>query len=259
MSWGLSPWGLSPWGIGDEPSFAIVRAVALSTLVVRVTLTRSARALSGSGVGDALNPRTWGVVDELGNLYTVLAVRNVQVQEVFDLYLLQHLGPQGVVHTVSAPDLLDIIGGAIDLPAQEDFGGISVAKNPKATSLAMQDFSSGGDRQSLRIGTDGDYEKESGPQLIRKLIVRRLTTAQGGFVHLPDYGLGIKLKEPLTVPRMATLKRDMERALKNEAEIETAQVSVRLTGAALEVLVAVKLFDSNTEVRELFQVQQVTT
>jgi len=84
-------------------------------------------------------------------------------------------------------------------------------------------------------GKPGDYEEDSGISLIKKLIIRRLLTPKGGFFHLPDYGLGFAVKEPINPTRLVELKTDIERQCKLEPEIGSvsAVISVGSDGVTI--------------------------
>ena len=81
------------------------------------------------------------------------------------------------------------------------------------------------DTGALQIGADGDYTLQQGAALVRKLIIRRLITRPGEFYHLPDYGLGLRVKEP--VPgSIITLRGEIERQVELEPEVESALAKV---------------------------------
>jgi hypothetical protein len=93
-----------------------------------------------------------------------------------------------------------------------------------------------GVQDSLRIGSNGDYQDMSGADLLRKLVLRRLMTPRGGFFHLPQYGLGIIEKR--LWPDIAVLKGQVEREVRREPEVVDDAASIQLTtGGVLTVRV----------------------
>jgi len=265
VTWGTSAWGTSPWGFASSVLFSIASAHARGELIVRVTLTRSARAVSGSAANDALNPRTWTVLrnDTLAE-FTVLSVRVVPSaisNSVFELYLLQKLAPSGVDHTVKALTLVDNEGGLISSPKTATFDGCQAAKATNQASrfslvdLAKPQLGDGSGGAVFSVGSSGDYDVETGVPLLRKLFIRRIKTSPGEFFHLVDYGLGIALKEPLSTPRLTTLKVEVERQLKLEPEVSSASVSLRLSaGGVLQITMAARLSSSGVEVKDTISI-----
>jgi len=155
-----------------------------------------------------------------------------------ELFTLTQLADQRVRHRVGSTTLLSASGAIITLPNSADFDGViradveTNARNAKRTT-SQRDLhnvptptsnSVGG---TLRIGRDGDYETEGGTELLRKLIIRRLVTAPGEFFHLPDYGLGIKVKEAPPGGSMTRLKQEIIRQVQLEPEV--AEVGAQVT------------------------------
>ncbi len=235
MTWGISPWGLTPWGLGLDTAFTMVSAYPVAETIVRVTLSRAARAASSIVVGDALNPRSWVLVgDDSGLSYTVLSVRSVGMPEsgtVFELLLLQKLGPWGKTHTLSAPYLVTPAGVPLGSPSTMSVQGCVAVQAP-LPFRSMEDFAKpqlgdGLDGAVFRVGTSGDYDTDSGPTLLRKLFFRRISSTPGSFFHLTNYGLGIKVKSPITNSELAALRADAQDQLRREPEVDIAEVSVR--------------------------------
>jgi len=268
MTWGLSAWGTTPYGLAASVPLSIANAHARGELVVRVTLTRGAR-LEGTDRTAALNPRTWTVLrnDTLAE-FTVLSVREVPgaiPASVFELYLLQKLGPSGTDYTVKALLLTDENGWLASSPKTALFAGCQAAAETNQASrndmvdLAKPQLNDGQGGAVFTVGASGDYDTEAGVTLLRKLFLRRLTTNPGEFFHLVGYGLGIALKEPLGGSRLAALKADVERQLKLEPEVDEVSVSVRLSAkGVLQIVLAAKLRATGDEIRDTFLVPTVS-
>lgn len=229
--WGTSSWGLGGWGSGDYANLYILYAEALNERTVRVYLSRPAKAVSPIIVGDAYNPQTWSVTrGDTNAAIRVMGVSTTSNASVVDLYLLGKLGNVLTTHTVSAQTLVDGNGALIVLPYTANFVGCEAvveAETPDSvTDFANPPFENedGTLAGTLKIGTDGDYAMDTGVVLLKKLIIRRLTTTPGGFFHLsPDYGLGIRVKEPMKTTDLVKLKAEIESQVQNEPEIGACQ------------------------------------
>jgi hypothetical protein len=246
--WGTGPWGTGPWS--GASAFAISGAVAISTRTVRVTLTSEPQHLSSAAPGDALNPSTWTIVRrDTGVAFTVLSIVDsgtTAPSTVFDVTVLEDLAPHLVTHRVSSLTLRSAGGATIGLPNFADFDGVVVAStaptrtaqidmrnDPVPTARSVPTV--GG---TLTITAAGDYGNVTGKDLLRKLIIRRLTTRKGGFKHLPTYGVGLRAKEPLPIADLAKLKADIEREVQKEPEVTAvrARLEMRQHGVLLVTL-----------------------
>lgn len=228
--WGLSPWGLGPWGLGSA-TLSIVSALAVSEREVIITLASAPMAVSTIGVGDALNPRTWTVENgDTGFEFVTLSVKQLS-PTVYEIYLLQKLGSYLVTHTVSAPGMIDPSGGLIGPPSSYDFFGCE-AVELSSTKVGLVDLKNPmTDPTSLSgtlvVGTDGDYDTESGVELLRKLLIRRLITTPGQWFYFTGYGLGIRVQEPLRFTDKNSLRAEVQRQVQQEPELTAARVSVQ--------------------------------
>lgn len=238
--WGTVPWGLGPWGFGAEARLFFTNAFPISDRILRVTLSREPRHTSALHAGDALNPRSWTVYrNDTNQVFTVLAVRPGSLHLVWDLYLLQALGPWGVEHTVISTNLRDSSGTLLGDPNSFEFQGcLTPAEQPKA-KIREYDLANDG---TLKIDSSGDYAKVQGEALLRKLITRRLLTLPGTLFFLTDYGLGIRIKEPLNTTSLVALRAEVERQIKQEPEVSNVSVSLRMsTDGVLTISVKARL------------------
>lgn len=255
--WGKDQWGLESWGSAASlDPLAIESAVAINTKTVQVTLNREAQVIASTVAGDALNPATW-VIQRLdtGFFFSVLSI--VQISPlVFNVSVLQDFGPSSVTHRILSTTLLASEGSPIAGPPlnQADFAGLLsvAAKDERARANqrinAVQDvanppFPTVGDNTTiggtLQIDSSGDYRLESGAPLLRKLIIRRLTTPVGGFYHLPDYGVDLGVKKLLPAANLIKLRADINRQVQREPEVETSDVQLEL-GSDNDLTVRVK-------------------
>lgn len=226
--YGYEELGFDPYGI--DASVSVVSAYAIGERQVRVELAAFPLAQSVIDEGDALNPTTW-VVQTSNEQFTVLSVSVVSSSPpVFELYTLQKFASSLIEHEVGSTTLRDGAGYLIGAPYFAPFFGCE-ANAETETSAGALDFENSPfdtDRPAgtLAVGSNGDYKNHAGLPFLRKLIVRRLTTMPGGLFHLPEYGIGIKLKEPLKSSDLMSLRSDLRKTLLEEPEF--SDVSSRL-------------------------------
>lgn len=78
-----------------------------------------------------------------------------------------------------------------------------------------------------QINDRGDYALDSRLQGLRKRILRRISTARGGFFHLPGYGFAPVQKGVVRTSELQKLAADAKAQVEREPEVVTAIVSVR--------------------------------
>jgi len=242
LGWGLDPWGLGSFGSLPGPLF-LVSASALSTRTVRVVVSVPPIALDDlPDVGDALNPATW-VISRPGFVYTtahIMAVDSVT----FDITVVEAFGAAAVVHTVSSTTLEKPTREFIEAPLSLTFAGVvsSDEASPQAKltkrRYVSQDLANPYVDGTLVMSPAGDYQLVSGAEMVKKLILRRLTTPKGGFFHLPEYGIGLAVKEPVITSSLILLRREIERQILLEPDV--AEVGVQLLMNASAGILTVK-------------------
>lgn len=221
-------------------TLSMASALPVSTKSVRVSLTAIPLAQSVIGQGDALNPATWYVTRlDTGQRYTTIAVQQVDPQT-FDVVIAERFGSTLVTHEVAADALVDVYGQSISAPTVLQFMGvvadtsntpdaIAAAQRYVPTDIANPPFPKAGGLGGTRIITAaGDFQSSSGNELVKKLVIRRLTTTPGGFFHLPDYGAGLKVKEPVVASQLPALKKRLTAQILLEPDIEACDISVSL-------------------------------
>lgn len=251
--WGLDDEALLPYGDGASGISSSLRsAKVFSTREVDVAVTFNVQDDGPFLPGDALNPETWS----LQRLDTAAFLTVVGVTQVgsltYRLQTYQEFGDAAVTHRVSTSTLLDPDGNLIGTPRNVSFLGILDAGISSTTAklatrkVASTDFANATVLSSpyfggtLQLTKAGDYQTESGASLVRKLILRRLTTRPGDFFHLPSYGLGLKLKEPVPLADLAKLKTSIEAQVLREPEVDRAQATLQLDAAKRVVFVSIK-------------------
>lgn len=264
VGYGVSPWGIGAWGDGySEIVQGFGKAYAVGDRVVRVEMTVEPLHTSILGEGDALNPRSWQILDPATRkLWNLLSVRQVN-SKTFEILTLESLpryftelelssGELRTVDEVPFPTLSFLFNGCYlavnDTPEtrlaangilQKDITNAIVPSVYDSNSQAYSDLSSG----TLDIDSAGDYTTQFGETLVRKLILRRLIAKKGDFFHLPNYGLGLRVKEPLPVSDLRKLAAAIEQEINKEPEVQASKVKLSYSASAsvLNVFIQVRL------------------
>lgn len=255
MSYGLTPYGTTPYGSVVADLF-IVSAFAVSDRVVRVQLSKPPQFDLKTKAGDVTNPRTWLITRaDTGIAFTVLRIEPAPVEtpETWDITVLEKFGSKNVTHVVSSSTLLDAGGSLIDEPDQYNFPGAlnsdiatveAQAGKRRATvkDLENPQFDRGARTGgTLKIKANGDYQLHSGTEMVKKLILRRILSRPGSFWHLPNYGLGIRVKEPLPSGDLVSLQRAIVDECKKEPEVSDVVAKVSQDRNALTLVIYARL------------------
>jgi hypothetical protein len=245
--WGFDDKGLLPYGDATSGiGAALLKALAISTHEVDVTVTNLVQDNSPFLDGDALNPATWSIQRLDSNAFlNVVSVTQVGTYT-YRLLCLEEFGPVTVTHRASSTTLKDAAGALLNTPRNVNFLGLldatqltpetrldahsSAVRDLANPQVPSQEWFAG----TLQLTAAGDYQLESGKQLVRKLILRRLISTPGDFFHLPSYGIGFRVKQPIPAANLGALKTRIEKQLLQEPELE--QVNVALTLASNGVL-----------------------
>lgn len=262
-----SVYGAGVKGVGTS----IVAARALATHEVAVTLSAEPMHSSNLVPGDALNPATWTVqrLDTAEFLHVVNAVPISPVE--YGVITLEGFAGVDVLHTVSSATLLDPIGELLHTPKSADFYGVldenevtSAARlaRGRVTSRDVSNYHTPTPANSLFGGTlainaAGDYESMSGAPLVKKLLIRRLISKPRDFFHLPDYGVGLRDKEPIPAGNLGKLRAEIDRQARLEPEVSDVAVGLTLSNqGVLTVQLRAKLVPTGQEVQFTLPVGQ---
>jgi len=228
---GVSPWGTGQWGDAEPEAIpgglGYGRAYAVGDRVVRVELSHEPIHLVSTGVGDALNPRTWKIQNlATGQQWTLMAVREIS-EKVYEILTFQVLPKHFTELELSTGTLLD--QDRVPLPSLEFLGAAE----------QYGEMVSG----TLLLDSGGDYVNQYGTDLIKKLILRRMIAKPGDYFHLPTYGMGLRVKEPLPVNDLRKLAAAIEAQVKLEPEVQAckANLSYSASAAVLNVILKVQL------------------
>jgi len=252
--WGLSPWGLGMWGLGTLTALSIESCRAASLRSVRVVLSMPPLAGSTIVEGDALNPNTWYIQDlQTSEFLTVTCVAQISSTE-FEVFTIERVPSYPYELRIGSSTLVTASGVLISSPSSCDAPGLAYTpphvevtqlldlKNPQ---FPLNDQPGG----TLRVDASGDYEVHTGIDVLRKLVIRRLTTMPGAFFHMPDYGIGLRVKEPLVTPDLVKLRTEIRQQLLKEPEFDAVDVGLSLSAdGVLHITVRARLSKLNQEV-----------
>ena len=103
---------------------------------------------------------------------------------------------------------------------------------------------------SLKTNEAGGYVRVYGDDLIRKMVIRRLVTMPGAYFHIApsDFGQDLKIKEPLRVSSLSTMKVQIEEEIRKEPGVIGAVANLSLTGGILTIKARIQTDSGETEV-----------
>jgi hypothetical protein len=237
MSWGIN-WGGGFWGGGDEDlllaGFSIASAIATSSRTFSVTFTKAPQFQSTLLPNDAANLTNWQLVrTDTGASIVLMTARATLDPLTLEFVILGTFVSQFVTYLVQAKNLVAVDHAALVDPKFGTFLGMPASRALARQQQPLQDVWNPqveGDQINggLVVGSAGDYLNETGAELLKKLIIRRITTAQNSFRHLfdRDYGAGIQPNELFTQTDLIGLKTLIERQVKLEPEVRSVRVKL---------------------------------
>lgn len=254
---GTLPWGISPWGIGLPMPVTIQNVFAAGDRLVRVILSGEPQHQTSTADGDALNPLTWSVtVPSEGRTLTVIGVVEID-QTTYDLITLEQFASHLTQMQVESPDLRDVSGTPISPTLSATFAGVkleatsTLEKRTTRQGFALRDLANPPTPNSpvggtLQITSAGDYKSVEGAALVKKLIVRRLVSKPRDFFHLPNYGIGLREKEPLPANDLVKLKKAIEQQVQLEPEVDEVKAAVSFDYANNVLLIQLRVLLKKT-------------
>lgn len=246
--WGLGEWGLDIWGATAE--LTLESAVAATTHSVLVTLSAPPLADSPIGPGDALNPGTWAVArDDASYTWTVTGVERITDRR-FLLYLRTALQSANRVHTVGSTTLLSSARLLIVAPYTINFRGVLPATDV-TEPMGPSDFESTNvDAGGLRTTEAGSYARVYGDDVVRKMVLRRITTMPGSYFHIapPEFGQDLKSKERIRASSLPALKLRLDNEIAKEPGVVNAATTLSLENGLLRIRAKVQTSEQTFEI-----------
>jgi hypothetical protein len=268
--YGIQEYGTQQFGnFYPTGLITITSAMAIGTNEVKVFLNNPPKRNSSTGTGDALNPLTWDIQRlDTAEVLSVAFV-NMYGPTIFGLVISGKFGDASVLHRVGSSTLLSETNELILPPKYVDFIGISTLEdsqfglaklrktypvdisNPHTPSLNIE--TTGG---TLIINSSGDYETVTGEELIKKLIIRRLITNPGDFFHIPEYGIGLPVKETISTSDLVSLKSSIEKQIKREKEVSDCLAQIEMSAdGVLNIKIKATLRDTGKQIEVGIQTQ----
>ncbi len=264
-----SPWGTGSWGTGSfgiTTALTIVGAYAISTHEVVVILSKPPKDVLSVLPGDVRNIDSWELAVAIDpNTIQLLEVAEIRPYKAPLEWVVRSGTPfpssQGEARVI-ARNLRDAADNIASQPDFADFAGVTevarstptqkaVAKGSASRDLANSPTITIGDSTNLSgtlVIKGGDYTLVSGADLLKKLIIRRLTTTPGEFFHIPAYGVGIRVKQPLPAGDLIQLRARIEQQLLLEPDVQTVQATVTQSLNVLTVRVRARLARTGQDV-----------
>lgn len=245
--YGREPFG-DPFGSGGP--LHVLRARAIKSQVVRVVFNEEPLHQSPAGRVDALNPANYlfsAVEGEIfdaavGTVGTMIATGVDEAVKRFPGVGFFNQGEFGVdVHVdkpliigmtykVKVVNVVSRMSGILTAPNEGSFVGIlkSFKIRPLRQARDLIDLKNPITLGNYVVDDSGDLAVEGGIESLRKRIFRRLTTTKGAFAFLPNYGIGLKLKELASAGELQSLKADIAQQVTREPEVQSVDVSLSL-------------------------------
>ncbi len=262
MSWGSGGWGSGGWGSGTSPAttspFRVLLATPINSNTVRVFLSREPRHRSPLSGKDSLNRLNWtiSIVSGPGTIPVVETVENTQPRPtaVSGEPQAWSVDLRTDRRVLAATTYLTVAGSAITSAAEapmaappfdrDDHPGIALPRprrpqRPTAVRIGVDLFYDPFQARFI-LDAKGDIDVHGGLDALKKRIIRRLLSTPGGFIHLPGYGVGLRVKELNRTTDLADLRLRVARQVRLEDEVARASADVARLAPGV-ILVSVKV------------------
>lgn len=256
MSYGTQQWGLDGFG-GLSADLSISHAYAISTNEVVVVLSKPPLDRTALLTGDVRSPGSWRVtIPATNTTLTVAGVAQYAAPLSWLIRTLDKLPESTVTCLVEAVGLKDANNAIVGSLDSAEFAGVTELAVSTPAALAATRQASGRDLANVPTPTvdagvggtllikGGDYALVEGSELLKKLILRRLVSAPNDFFHLPNYGVGLKVKQAIPTGDLVKLKTRAENQVKLEKGVGGVSVAVAQSNNTLTVQVKAKLAKS---------------
>jgi hypothetical protein len=258
-AYGIDAFGTAAFGIAlATGSFEIEDIFAVSERAIRMTLTYQAGDFSATKGGSVFNPTMYTVTDlTTGVSQVVLGVAMVEdsAMRQFDIVTLQKHSPYPGMMRIAVGSILDDTGRTLGGVRTRDVEGCTTLAGRYGVRQEPADIRNspvnGTTLDSiLSVTPGGDLDTETGSELLKKMILRRLVTSPGEFTHLRNkaFGVGLRVKEIMRVSDLIALRVLVEREVLQEPDVDTVNATVTEDG---EGVVAIKVQARRRNSRDL--------
>lgn len=231
---GLGAGAMGAMGVGDG-GHGILDVAQASLNSIRVNFTFPVKQLVPTSPDDALTPGNYTVVPILPpDAITRLVISVESINNSAVLLLLDGVLPEDSIYSVVMADTVVDVNGALLACLVDAFRTLSPAEvQPSAsTDLANPSFLKDADLVdppplgTLQITDRGDIGLDTGVPYLRKRVLRRVTTAFGGFFHLPNYGFVPPLKSRVSRGVLQTMQSRARAQIIREPDVQQATVII---------------------------------
>ena len=220
---------------GGGGALHVLRARAIEGQTVRVTLSGMPLHRSPAARNDALNSANWffsvaagqGTAPVCVGVKRALAVfPDVGVYNADEVAVDVQVDRPVVVsltYKVEARNIFSFSGEPLGFPYSAEFPGAIRTKMlfPLKRDVGYADFDNSPFLGSFRVDSSGDIAFHTGSSSLRKRVYRRVITQKGSFSFLPDYGLSLNMKKPITIDFMQKFKADLNKQILQEPEVKS--------------------------------------
>lgn len=265
--YGTQSYGTGYWGLdGSSLPTSEATAYAVGDRKVRIILASEPLHATNTVVGSALNPRTWSITQpSTGKVWTVLSVAmldaftyEIVTLEIFPNHFGQLELSTSTLQTVMGipfPSIAVLFNGAyLDANSTDQKKTTARGYSPKDIANVQSPYTAANSDQlqigvpyndmvsgTLKINSGGDYASMSGESLVKKLILRRLISKPGDFFHLPNYGAGLREKEPIPTVELRKIAAQIEQQVALEPEVAESRASLSYAASASALIIQLKV------------------
>lgn len=239
---GSMGYGSGPFGSATEDAWRLVGVVQATANQLIATVDGAGELGAPLDLGSPRNPANWQIslVSLEGRERIVQWVEPLNDAAPWELavyldgpltggseYEIQLTLQETILTGCYRDTLTAITGVPVAKPGDRGFpelpGIVDLANPPtEASRIAVGHAYLG----SLGYDAAGDLVNDFGIESLRKRVYRRITTARGGFFHLPDYGSALGIKEAVTPGQLLAVQRRVEEQVLREPDVVRASVLV---------------------------------
>lgn len=234
--------------------FKLIAATVITSNQMRVFFSEEPVHRSVLGANDALNRVNWAisVLSGPATIPVVEQVENAQAQpNLFtdfptawsvDLRTDRPLIELAEYLVVAAQAIGSLAGPTMAAPPNDRVDPPGIVLPPSRVPPTPPSSTSGIDffydtfTGVYRLDSKQDIDVHSGDDAVKKRIIRRILSTPGSFFHLPNYGVGLRVKQNFSTTRIALIRGEVERQVRQEEEVQDVSVTVSLLGSLANVL-----------------------
>ena len=247
------------------PDFRVVFATPIDSNTIRVFFSKEPRHISPLSSTDVLNRLNWvlSIVTGPGKLPEFEKVENAQarpdlVGSVDDAGTIGAIPTGWSVDVRTARRILEkttylIVASSVIVSAdgldsmaaspndRAEHPGVHVERDPvrrrpvvvrNAGTDFRYDFFEG----RYILDPKADIDVHAGVEFLKKRVIRRLISNPGGFFHLPNYGVGLKVKQTFNAAEIGRIQNRITEQIRQEEDVEEMELSVASPASGVLVI-----------------------